>query len=126
MPLGPVVSTRLASAAERRDENTGQRNRSVDNTSACDDMSNVIARERRPSQRPMTLTADQRSDDVWFEPRQRSRNTDYHQRGDERCFVPYVAPVYSRAVHTRSGRRPGQFTTHHNDHQSDSGQTVDL
>lgn len=124
MPPGPVVSTQLRStgamSVERRDEIAGQRLGNIDNVSTHDDS----ARQRRRSQRLMTVAADQRSNDVWFEPRQRSRH-EYQQRADERCY--YVPPVYSRAVHTRSGRRqPGQFATQHRDIQSDAGQTVDL
>jgi len=130
VPLGAVVSTQLGNTGvmyvERRGENSRQRLGIIGNMLTHDDMSSVVARQRRPSQQPVTVSTNQRSNDVWFEPRQRSRNNEHHQQGDERCFVHYVPPVYSRPVHTTSARHPSQFTTDHRDLQSDSGQTVDL
>jgi len=139
-------------AAETGEGSGGRQNSNMDNVSSQDD----VLRPRHSTQRLLPHSPDQLdrgstgddtfnvtprpggsthwphhwNGDVWFQAvqtRQRSTNN-YRRHGDERCFVHYVPPGFSDAVHSRSSHHHpiDQFTAYRHDFHSASGQTVDL
>lgn len=122
-------NTNINNVSSQEDDPTPRRpvNQLLNHSSSRDYASNSTPRPGGATQWP-----GQWNNDVWFErmqTRQQSNNNDRRRIGDERCFVRYVAPGYSDAVHLRSShhRYPvDQFTGYRRDCYTGSGQTVDL